>query len=207
MLNNILDSTPLYIAIKDRELRYIECNELMAEGLDLTSPAAIREKNDYAFFDDRTAQLFQAGDLCVLLGDSYNNQREFQPFKHRQFEIITNKFITTDRKNLNPKIHLSFHDITGIQHEKLRAFTFSESEQRYYFKIDSQREFFTRTEFAVFNHLLEGKTYKKTAKCFNNSPRTIEEHVKKIRKKLQCNNRNQVVRTALTYNLIITNYD
>ena len=56
----------MYLAAKDKNLKYLYCNENVACGLGLDSPQQIVGKTDYDLFTDDIAEMYRSGDSLVL---------------------------------------------------------------------------------------------------------------------------------------------
>lgn len=66
MLQRVLDNIPAYVFWKDRELRYIGCNKMVAQAAGLENPAAIVGKTDFDLSWRESADSYRADDLQVL---------------------------------------------------------------------------------------------------------------------------------------------
>ncbi len=66
MLQQVIDTIPVRVFWKDRNLVYLGCNRLFAEDAGLTSPDQIIGKDDYAMTWRDQAELYRADDASVI---------------------------------------------------------------------------------------------------------------------------------------------
>lgn len=60
----------------------------------------------------------------------------------------------------------------------------------------------SKREYQCLFLALQGKTAKETAKILNISPRTVEIHIQKVKDKLQCKNKLQLIEFAVSNNIL-----
>jgi PAS domain S-box-containing protein len=66
LLQTIINTAPMRIFYKNRELRYMGCNNAFAEDAGVSSPEAIIGKDDYQLAWKDQAELYRSDDLAVL---------------------------------------------------------------------------------------------------------------------------------------------
>ena len=66
LLQTIIDTTPLRIFWKDKEMRYLGCNPAFAADADTTNPGDLIGKNDYQLVWKEQAELYRADDQQVM---------------------------------------------------------------------------------------------------------------------------------------------
>jgi PAS domain S-box-containing protein len=66
VLVQILDALPIRIFWKDRESRFLGCNQLFADDAGIADPAEFIGKSDYYFFEPQQAAAFRDDDADVI---------------------------------------------------------------------------------------------------------------------------------------------
>ncbi len=66
VLVQILDALPIRIFWKDRESRFLGCNQLFAADAGVPDPAEFIGKSDYFFFEPQQAAMFRDDDADVM---------------------------------------------------------------------------------------------------------------------------------------------
>ena len=191
-IEDIIKSANIYLAAKDKNLKYIYCSEGLARLLDLESPSTIVGKTDYDFHTDKTAQLYQSGDLRVLKSGRSYNVREKHPAHGKTIEIVTTKHPLKDRFSALAGVALSFVALTDI--------TSTVDLNTLENKVEDK--FFTKREQDVFDYIIMGLTAKEIAKKLLLSPRTIEDYIDHIKIKLQCRRKHHIVEAAMRLGML-----
>ena len=65
-LQSMLEALPVRIFWKDRESRYLGCNQLFADDAGISDPAEFIGKSDYYFFEPQQAAAFRDDDADVI---------------------------------------------------------------------------------------------------------------------------------------------
>src|SRR5688500_3018703 len=93
MLDQIMKHLKMYIWAKDKNYKYIFCNESFAEAAGLDSPEQIVGKSDSQLPWRKFAEYYQAGDYGVLEGNMRVNVPEI-------IETVTNvkEILVTESK-------------------------------------------------------------------------------------------------------------
>jgi DNA-binding CsgD family transcriptional regulator len=204
--DDIIKSANMYLAVKDKNLKYLYCNENVACGLGLDSPKQIIGKDDHELFKDNIAHIYRSGDAHVLKGGSLLNVHEIQPHTDKTIQILTTKNQLRNKSGVVLGVVISFIDITGLKLELPTDFLqYNFNRKLYEFRIGKQTDFFTRREYDVFKYTLLGLTAKQIAKRLALSSRTIEDHINKIKLKLQCSSKHQIAETAIRLGLVQQN--
>ncbi|MEO8400849.1 MAG: helix-turn-helix transcriptional regulator [Gammaproteobacteria bacterium] len=203
---DIVKSASVYLAAKDKNLKYIYCNEKVACGLGLDSPKQIVGKTDHDLFTDEVAHMYRAGDTRVLNGGTLLNAREIQPHTDKTIQILTTKNQLRNNSNILIGVAISFIDITGLTCKfNSDIMQYDRHRRRYTFQIGNTTEFFTRREYDVFKNILAGFTAKKIAKQLTLSPRTVECYIEKIKHKFQCTRKNHIIEAAMRLGILQQN--
>lgn len=204
--DDIIKSTNIFLAAKDKNLKYLYCNENVACGLGLDSPKQIVGKTDYELFPDDLAKTYRSGDEYVLKGNVLINAREIQPQVNKVIKILVTKNQLKNKSGDMLGVVISFIDasnIKGIFTNELMPY--DSKKQIYTFQIGREEGFFTKREYEVFRALLFGFTAKQIGKQLSMSPRTAETHIEHIRLKLQCSSKHRIIEAAMRYG-IVQNY-
>lgn len=88
------------------------------------------------------------------------------------------------------------HQSTGVAYPQGKAYPKFDPQQFPIYYVDDKAAPtpLTRREGECLTHLAKGKTVKSTAKHLGLSPRTIEYYSNRIKEKLDCRNKNELVR-------------
>lgn len=201
MKEQVLDNLNLYIWAKDKNYRYLYCNEHYAMAAGLDSPKQIEGKSDDDMPWSHLADFFRAGDYGVLQGNTRINAVEVSETINNVKDILVteNKLLNTSGEEVG--IVGSFIDITGKQLIK-KAGYYDAFNKRYYLgEEDFAGTYLTGREIVVFKRLLLGYTAQQIAQSLKLSPKTIEGYIENIKNKLQAKSRGEVVSTAIQFGL------
>jgi DNA-binding CsgD family transcriptional regulator len=186
-LKEIDSSLGLYVFAKDKNLKYIYCNEVFSQGLGFLSPKEIIGKTDQELFDRPTAAAYQRGDLLVIQGGIFLNRQEVHPEVDRVTCLTVSKKILKNKSGNSIGVvgtALEISKATGLSDQD--CFLFQRQGSRYVFKIDNRSEYLTAREFEVFKYLLNGATAKQIADALKLSYRTVEDYTARIIVKFNC---------------------
>jgi DNA-binding CsgD family transcriptional regulator len=200
---DVIRSANMYLAVKDKSLKYHYCNENLACGLGLDSPKQIIGKDDHQLFRESYANLYHLGDNYVLKGGIFLNKYEEQPHVNKRLQILTTKNLLKKKDSTVSGIVVSFIDITGLNYKpQAELLAYEPTKNAYEFHVGKQTDFFTKREYQVFRCILMGLTAKQIAKRLAISPRTVEDHINKIKLKLQCGSKYQIAETAIRMGIV-----
>lgn len=115
MKEKILDQLNLYIWAKDRNFRYVYCNENYAMAAGLDSPNQIIGKSDDHLPWRKYADFFRVGDYGVLQGNSRVNAPEVSDTVNNVKDILVTENQLLNSSNKCIGVIGSFIDITGQQ--------------------------------------------------------------------------------------------
>ena len=123
----IFDNFPnTYLFIKDRNSRFVCCNENFARLLN-TDSESIKGKNDYDFWEKHMADLYVAEDKEVLAGKSFTNVHWMVPdMKGIVSWVISNKVPLYDLDGNVAGICGLFRDLYKAGEESKRYFDLAE---------------------------------------------------------------------------------
>lgn len=196
MLDEIEKAGYIFIFEKDRHGKYLGCNEPFAAAAGLDSPAQIVGKTDAELFWREQAEFFRSGDKRVLKGAQMLNTPEVQMQPGGIAQIVTTKLAKADGNGVVG----SFIDMTGYILVK-KSGAFDTNGQRFYLGEALGNEYFTKREFDVFKMILLGFPPALIGEKLGLSYPTVNWYTEKIKKKLQCDHRTQLLTTALRFGL------
>lgn len=199
-MKNILDQLSIYIWAKDRNYRYIYCNEIYAMAAGLDSPNQIIGKSDDQLPWRKLADFFRAGDYGVLQGKTRVNVPEVSDTVNNVKDILVTENQLLNNSNKCIGIIGSFIDITGKQLIKKSGY-YDGMTKRYYLGDDFGNTYLTIRELEVFKRLLLGYTAKQVGNVLKLSPKTIKSYIDNIRKKLQAKTKGEIIATAIQFGL------
>lgn len=120
LLHLVFDTLPQRIFWKDRNSKYLGCNQLFAEDAGLKSPAEIVGKTDFDLTWKQSAHLYRADDRVILAGGT-------PKINHEESQIRENKAMITLRSSKLPLkdkngniigLFGCYEDISDISHQK-----------------------------------------------------------------------------------------
>jgi PAS domain S-box-containing protein len=202
-VEDIVKSAGIFLVAKDKNSRFLYCNENFAAGLGLDSPSQITGKNDFRFFENPVAKMYQQGDAHVLKGGVFVNIREIQPQVGKTIKILTTKNQLKNKSGEVKGVVVSFIDITHMHFQLTEDFLeYNPKNRRYEFQIGNQEEYLTDREYSVFRYILLGQTAKQIAENLSISHRTVEDYVLRIKTKLQCDSKFHIPEVAMRLGLM-----
>ncbi|MCK4608804.1 MAG: PAS domain-containing protein [Gammaproteobacteria bacterium] len=204
----ILYGLNLFMGAKDKNSKYLFCNENTAKAAGLDSPQQIIGKTDYDLHWRDQAEIYREGDHKVFQGQTQVNAPEIQTQPDGTANIIVSKSQLLDKHNRCTGLMFSYIDISNyFVREKPKAFT--RDKRKLYLGSHFGNEYLTRREVTVLKNILLGYTAKQIAKICNLSYRTVESHMEHIRRKLQCTTKGDIIvmamKTGLTYTVLDEN--
>ena len=201
MKEQVLEQLNLYIWAKDKNYRYIYCNENYAMAAGIDSPHQIIGKSDDQMPWRHLADFFKAGDYGVLQGNIRINAVEVSDTLNKVKDILVTENILLDSHGESIGVVGSFVDITGKQLIK-KAGHYDAFNKRYYLgEEDFEDTYLTGREIIVFKRILLGYSAQQIAQTLKISPKTIEGYMENIKNKLQAKSRGEIISTAIQFGL------
>jgi len=197
-----------YIGTKDKNLKYTYCSENLAALIGLDVPRQAIGKTDYELFPEPFAEVYRAGDKQILSGGIYLNVFELHPHLDTTISIVVSKCKLQNKSGSDNGLIFSFLEASqtaAIQKINSNLLKYDEEKKKYKFSIGQETIYFTPREYQVFQYILMGHTAKQIGKKIYLSHRTVEDYIKRIRYKLQCESKYHIVETALRYGVIQQN--
>jgi PAS domain S-box-containing protein len=130
MLRLVLDSIPVRVSWKDKELNYLGCNQQFANDSGFGSPEEIIGKNDFAMGWAEQAEIYRSDDRMVIeTGVQKLNYEEPQTTPDgRKIWLRTSKMPLIDAEGRIKGVLGTYEDITNPKRAELEL---KESEERY----------------------------------------------------------------------------
>jgi rsbT co-antagonist protein RsbR len=121
MLQQVLDTIPMRVFWKDKDLNFLGCNQLFAGDAGLSSPKEIIGKSDFDLAWAKVAQLYRADDQRVIdSGEAKINYEEPQSREDRsEFWLRTNKIPLRDSEGNIIGVLGTYDDITQSKQAEL----------------------------------------------------------------------------------------
>lgn len=201
MINQIMKHLNIYIWAKDKNYKYIFCNEYFAEAAGLDSPEQIVGKSDLQLPWKRFADFYQADDYGVLQGNARINVPVPTDTVTNIKEVLVTESQLLTKNNQCIGVVGSCVDITGKQLVKKTGY-YDQIKKRYYFDDESLGDtYLTTREIVVFKHILLGYSARQIGEKIKISPKTVESYIETIRLKLQAKNKGEIIATAIQFGL------
>lgn len=170
---NLHQVTPSYLFYKDTHSVFLGCNLHFAKLVGLKSPHEIRGKTDFDLpWADSYAKLYREGDQAVLDGLMMDNVLE--PQRQTNGSIMTvllNKLSLMNQAGEKIGIVGSYREIT---------------EKSTYDDEDFFKKILSPKQLECLIYLAKGMTTKRIASSMNISGRTVDSHIEKLKEKLDC---------------------
>ena len=198
-VEDLIKFSNVFLAIKDKKFKYVYCNEKYAEFLDLDSPKQITGKYDSDFFSEDLVQLYRKGDSHILNNENsrFCNVSEPISYNNKNMKIMTSKNQII-KKNSLLGVALTFFDISEISYKSpLELFKYNSDQNYYELNMGKDISYFTPREYAIVKHLFLGLSNKKIASNLSLSLRTIEDYIQKIKNKLKCSHKHNIINTII----------
>jgi DNA-binding CsgD family transcriptional regulator len=203
VLEQILNGTDIYLFAKDRKGKYIFANDNLACAAGMDSKEQMIGKTDYDLIWRDQADVFRQGDKRTLDGNPHIKIPEVQIQPDGIKEIITSKNILYTHNDTAVGIIGYYIESTGkVLIDKIGIY--DPVKKRIYLGSTFNSEYLTRREIQVFYYVLLGLSARKIADRLFRSKKTIEYHIDRIKNKLQCNTRGDMIAIAIKSGLTYT---
>ena len=200
MLKKILTDLPLYIFAKDKNFKYLFCNEKVAEAAGVDSPQQIIGKTDYEVICKKYADSYRKTDIQILNSKTRVNIQEVIIHSQGIPDVFVTKTQLMDGdENCIGIIGFSI-DITGYCLTKKKG-NFDPEKQRFYLGEPFCNVYLTRRELEVFRYLLCGYTLNKISFLLKISPKTTRWYICNLKIKLQCQSKSEIMSMAIQHGL------
>ncbi|MFK5984013.1 MAG: helix-turn-helix transcriptional regulator [Pseudomonadota bacterium] len=194
LIENYTEQAPGFFYAKDKTGKYIYTNEEFAMFADCDSPNQLKNKRDNDLPWRDQARFLQSIDHRVISSSNY-----FQEFinihhpKHGTCQFLTTKKCLYD-------IHNSISGVIGMsvcltgKKKFLGKYYFQDG--RLYLGDEFATNYLTSQEIRVYKTVLMGYSAKEAGVLLKISGKTVEFHIEQLRKKINCNNKGELIRKA-----------
>lgn len=196
LLNKVVQSMPGNLYWKDREGRYLGCNDNQLKVAKLSNQEDIIGKTDFDLYHFDLAKKVSEVDEQVMSSANAMTFEE-QGFNAQGQAAI---YLTDKQPLLNEKNEIC--GVIGVSIDITSQKIKLHSNLTYDFCEENKTIFFTPRELDVFKYIIFGLTSKQIAKRLGLSFRTIEDYVEKIKIKLGCTSKSQITEAAISLGLI-----
>lgn len=191
---------------KDKDFRYLRCNENYAMAAGLDSPYSIIGKTDDDMPWRSLADNFRSGDRLVMYGRG--DERLFVQEKEIMVDRVAD-ILVNEKRLLNSAgecigVAGSFMDISGHVLLKTSSAHFDNEKKQLALPEELGGGYLTRAEAFLLEKVVNGWTAKMIAQSRGTSPRTVEGQMGELRKKLRCKNKADLVVVTQRYGLHFT---
>lgn len=198
IVESLLSQLETAIFAKDLSHRYIYCNEKLARASGEDSAAACYGKTDADLIWKKYSDVYLLSDKKVFAGHSLCNI--FEPQRQTdcdQMTILINKHPLLNRAGEIVGVVGSYVDVTNLsiarQHNIISSSAIKGFDLGKYFDHAT----LTNREFQVLKMVLLGRTAKQIASTLLISQKTVETHITKIKEKMQCTSRGDIISQAV----------
>lgn len=200
MIDQIMKQLNIYAWAKDKNYKYLYCNEHFARAAGLDSPNQIVGKSDNQLYWKKFADYYQVDDYGVMQGHLRINAPEVtDAVKNIKDILVTKSQLVNNNKCIG--VVGSFIDITGRQLINKTGY-YDPINKRYYFDDEVLGNLYlTEREITVFKHILLGYSARQIGEKIKISSKTVESHFESIRIKLQAKNKGEIIATAIQFGL------
>lgn len=203
VLEQILNSIDIYLFAKDRNGKYIFANDNLAQAAGMDSKEQMIGKTDYQLIWREQADFFRAGDSRTLDGQPHIKIPEVQIQPDGIKEITTSKNILYTADGNAVGIIGYYIENTGkVLIDKVGVY--NPTKRRISLGPLFNDEYLTEREIRVFYLVLLGLSARKIADKLCRSKKTIEYHIDRIKKKLQCKTHGDLIAVAIKSGLTYT---
>jgi DNA-binding CsgD family transcriptional regulator len=201
MINQIMKQLNIYVWAKDKNYKYLYCNEHFAKAAGLDSPEQIVGKSDHQLYWKQFANYYQVNDYWVMQGHTRTNVPEVIDTVNNIKDILVTETPLLDKSNQCIGVGGAFIDITGKQLVKKTGY-YDQIKKRYYFDDEVLGNLYlSAREITVFKHILLGYSARQMGEKIKISSKTVESYIESIRSKLQAKNKGEIIATAIQFGL------
>lgn len=198
-----------HVYLKDKEGKYIECNDLQAKSFGLDRGNEVVGYQDKDFFCQKDLTMICNNDLEVLYSEIPKLFMESVIFADQIYRPILS--IKLPFRSITGKL-IGVFGISIPLHNDDICFSCGTEKSKLNLNPEGMREVgnkkISKREKECMHYLSQGMTAKKIASILMLSPRTIEFYIENIKKKFNCKNRTEliakVICTAGSYTDLMT---
>jgi len=197
LIENYTDQAPGFFYAKDKTGRYLYSNEEFAEFSDCDSPEHMKNKRDNDLPWREQAGFLQSIDKKVISSaDFFQEVVDIHHPRHGTCQFLTTKKCLYDINNKIMGVIGMSVNLTG-QKNFLGKYYYQDG--RLYLGDEFASEYLTAQEIRVYKTVLMGYSAKEASVLLKISRKTVEYHIEQLRKKINCNNKGELIRKAYEY--------
>lgn len=195
----VLDQLPDYYSWKTLDLRYAMMNQATAKLFGfVTSSISFDRITDHDLQCDASnlARHFQDDDYYVLNTGKDLTSLNFCQYQDDEWRLLFGrKSLILDNQTEKKGVFCRYIDVTTCPLFRMILGMFSKQQQQVSYVIkDSIDELnLSAREFEIVFHLLRGRSAKEIARITDLSVRTVEKHLDRIKNKMQCFSKSQLI--------------
>jgi DNA-binding CsgD family transcriptional regulator len=196
MQDLVLGSLNIAVWAKDKNFRYLYCNEAYACAAGLDSPQQIKGKSDDEMPWRKLAEHFREGDEAVLNGQICLNVPEVEIMVDHVADILVNESQLLNQSDECIGVVGSFVEINGW---KLTPKTgqFDPVSGCYDLGPDFGNAYLTPTETKILKKVLLGYSARQIGEAMYRSPKTIDSHIENLKAKLNASSKGELIAIAI----------
>jgi DNA-binding CsgD family transcriptional regulator len=202
LANQVISQMQNLLFVKDLTHRYIYCNEKFAEICGEDSPQACYGKTDDMLIWKKYAPLYKEGDIKVYQGQILCNSVEPVPQPSLEIKMLVNKQPLLTQDGTIDGVICTSVDVSGLLVLSNTPEPLSESKD---FNLGDYFDNVTLSsrEYQVLKEMLIGKTAKEIATQLSVSHKTIESYISRLKVKMQCRSRGDILHHAVISGLYL----
>jgi DNA-binding CsgD family transcriptional regulator len=204
MDKKILNTHNMISWVKDNRSRFLSCDETLAGIANLDSPGQIRGKTDGHFDWKDNAEFIKKIDFKVYNGDcNYINVRESLDTPHGKIDILVTKLQVVN--HLGKCIGTSGFALDITDQPLVKSYYHSEDTINLGKAFGNEQ--LRKQEIMILKYILIGYSAKKIARCLSLSYRTVENYIARIKHKMQCKTKGDILMACVKHGLTYVLYD
>lgn len=195
-----LDQLGIVMFSKRHNDQFISCNEKFASFADIDAPCQILGKKDCELGWREQAEFLTQEDAYVRGGGQVESIYRKLIKTDSFVELVENKVQLVDQDGYCIGVVGIALDITGRPlNDHCLMGRYDNKTGKFFLGSRFNNQWLTRGEYNIFQHVILGKTTKEIAAVFNYSARTVEDYIERLKIKLECTHKHQLIQCALTY--------
>ncbi len=203
---NLLNLFPDPFCLRGPDEQYITCNKAFANFANLTSPKDIVGMNDTQFHWDKYIEIYLESDKIAR---ENKNSRIIEPIisaDKKEVTVLTKKTaIELQDYSQVVACHISiiensnFHTLKSLMKKNTDIKINSVVVDNYSAFLGKK---ITEKESEIYFYMLRGFSSKQIAQQIKRSPKTVESHIEKLKEKLNCKTRSDLINIAYENNIL-----
>lgn len=188
----------LFHWVKNKDGKFISCSENVAKLAGADSPQALIGKSDFDLPWKNRAAIYLEEEVIVLQGGHINHTQS-QTTNDGDIQIFVSKSpLYTKEGKIAGTIGSSVDITRNYVLEKTGTF---DNKGNLILGEKLSNKYLTPQETRVLKRILYGYTSKQIAKCLTISPRTVEDYIISLKRKLSCKTKNEIIEFSIKNNI------